>query len=145
MKAYSLDLRQRVLEDCDGGMETRQVAVKYRVSESWIRRLKQRRRETGETTARSSRNGRSAKWLAYAERIKELIVQKPDATLRELSAELNHALSGQTLSRALRHLGLTLKKSPARRRAGPARRREAAAVVAAVATGNGRAPRRVPR
>ena len=43
MKAYSPDLRQRGLEDCDGGMETRQVAVKYRVSESWIRRLKQRR------------------------------------------------------------------------------------------------------
>jgi transposase len=145
MKAYSTDLRQRVLEDCDAGMETRQVAVKYRVSESWIRRLKQRRRETGETTPRSSRNGRSAKWLAYAERIKELIVQKPDATLRELSAALNHALSGQTLSRALRTLGLVLKKSPARRRTGPAGRGEAAAVVEAVAMRPGRAPRRVPR
>ncbi len=144
MKAYSLDLRERVFEDCDAGLETRQVAVKYRVSESWIRRLKQRRRETGETTPRSSRNRRKAKWLAYAERIKELIGQKPDATLRELAAELNHALSGQTLSRALRTLGLVLKKSPARRRARPARRREAAAVVATVTTRNGRTPHRVP-
>lgn len=145
MKAYSPDLRQRVFEDCDGGMETRQVAVKYRVSESWIRRLKQRRRDTGETTARSSRNRRTAKWLAHAERIKELVAGKPDATLRELAAELNHAVSGQTLSRALRALGLVLKKSPARRRARPAGRGEAAAVVAAVATGNGRPPHRVPR
>jgi transposase len=145
MKAYSSDLRQRVLEDCDGGMETRQVAVKYRVSESWIRRLKQRRRETGETTPRSSRNRRSAKWLVYGERIKELIRQKPDATLRELSAELNHALSGQTLSRALRALGLVLKKSPACRRAGSAGRGQAATLVEAVSMRPGRTARRVPR
>lgn len=145
MKAYSPDLRQRVLEDCDGGMEARQVAVKYRVSESWIRRLKQRRRDTGETAPRSSRNRRTAKWLAYAERIKELIAQKPDATLGELAAQLDHAVSGQTLSRALRTLGLTLKKSPARRRAGSAGRGAAPAVVAVVATGAGPAPHRVPR
>jgi transposase len=145
MRAYSMDLRQRVLEDCDSGLETRQVAVKYRVSESWIRRLKQRRRATGETAPRSSRNRRSAKWLAHAERIKELIAQKPDATLRELAAELNHAFSGQTLSRALRQLGLVLKKSPARRRAGSAGRGEATTVVAAVAMRSRRSPRRLPR
>ncbi|AMV19641.1 hypothetical protein VT03_17225 [Planctomyces sp. SH-PL14] len=29
MKAYSMDLRNRVLADCDAGMEARQVAVKY--------------------------------------------------------------------------------------------------------------------
>ena len=67
MKAYSMDLLERVLADCDDGMETRQVAVKYRVSESWIRRLKQRRRETGETAPRPCRNRQPAKWLAYAE------------------------------------------------------------------------------
>ena len=48
MKSYSIDLRSRILEDCDAGMTTRVVATKYRVSESWVRRLKQRRRETGE-------------------------------------------------------------------------------------------------
>ena len=48
MKAYSQDLRERVLPDCDAGLPVRQVATKYRVSESWMRRLRQRRRETGE-------------------------------------------------------------------------------------------------
>lgn len=144
MKAYSMDLRSRVLEDCDSGLETRQVAVKYRVSESWIRRLKQRRRATGETAPRSSCNRRSATWLAHADRIQELVAKKPDATLRELAAELNQALSGQTLSRALRKLGLVLKKSPTRRRAGSARRGEAPAVVAAGADRAGRSPHRVP-
>ena len=28
MKSYSMDLWERVLQDCDGGMETRPVAVK---------------------------------------------------------------------------------------------------------------------
>jgi transposase len=145
MKAYSMDLRERVLADCDGGMEARQVAVKYRVSESWIRRLKQRRRETGETAPRPCRNRQGAKWLAHADRIKELVGCQPDVTLRELAERLGHALSGQTLSRALRALGLTLKKSPARRRAGPARRGAAPPLVAALATGPPRRPHRVPR
>jgi hypothetical protein len=32
MQAYSLDLRSRVLEDCDAGGTTREVALKYRVA-----------------------------------------------------------------------------------------------------------------
>jgi transposase len=143
MKAYSMDLRERVLADCDGGMETRQAAVKYRVSESWIRRLKQRRRETGETAPRPCRNRQPAKWLAYADEIRELVGRQPDVTLRELAERLGHVLSGQTLSRALRALGLALKKSPLRRRAGPGRRGAAAPLVAAVATGDRRPTHRI--
>ena len=48
MKAYSADLRQRVLADCDAGLGTKAVAEKYRVSPAIVRRWKQRRRETGE-------------------------------------------------------------------------------------------------
>jgi transposase len=47
MRAYSQDFRERVLADCDAGMLTIDVATKYRVGQSWIRRLKQRRRTTG--------------------------------------------------------------------------------------------------
>lgn len=109
MKAYSEDLRLRVLQDCDAGGRTRAVAAKYRVSESWIRRLKQRRRETGEVLPRASRNGRTAKWLAYAERIRELYRRQSDLTLPELRARLGEDVSVQTLSRAVRALGLSLK------------------------------------
>lgn len=49
MRAYSMDLRQRVLADSDDGMKTRAVAAKYRVSEAWVRHLKQRRTATRET------------------------------------------------------------------------------------------------
>ena len=45
MQAYSMDLRERALLDSDAGMKAADVAVKYRVSGSWVRLLKQRRRE----------------------------------------------------------------------------------------------------
>ena len=47
MQAYSMDLRERALLDSDAGMKAADVAVKYRVSGSWVWLLKQRRRETG--------------------------------------------------------------------------------------------------
>ena len=45
MRAYSMDLRKRALLDSDAGMKAADVAAKYRVSRSWVRLLKQRRRE----------------------------------------------------------------------------------------------------
>ena len=58
MRAYSMDLRERVLPDSDAGMKAADVAAKYRVSGSWVRLLKQRRRETGEVAPRVQRPGR---------------------------------------------------------------------------------------
>jgi transposase len=45
MKAYSVDLRQRVLDDCDAGLGTKAVAEKYSVSPSWVRKLKKQDRD----------------------------------------------------------------------------------------------------
>jgi transposase len=47
MKAYSMDLRKRVLAMCDAGRPTCEVARVLDVSEAWVRRLKQRRQEDG--------------------------------------------------------------------------------------------------
>jgi len=46
-KSYSLDLRERVLKDCDAGIRSEYVAKKYSVSASWVYDLRKRRRETG--------------------------------------------------------------------------------------------------
>lgn len=109
MKAYSMDLRQRIFTDCDAGMGTRAVATKYRVSESWVRRLKQRRREQGEIAPRR-RQMPPPKWAAHSERLRGLVQTQPDATLKELKQRLGVEVSVQTLSRALRLLHLTFKK-----------------------------------
>ena len=109
MRAYSTDLRERVLLDCDEGMGTTAVAAKYRVSPAWVRRLKQRRRATGETAPRPS-GRRKATWTPHAEAIRVAIAETPDATLAELRQRLGLTLSITTLWRAIAALGLTVKK-----------------------------------
>ena len=47
MRAYSVDLRQRVLAACDDGMGTAEAAESFAVSQAWVRRIKQRRQEGG--------------------------------------------------------------------------------------------------
>jgi transposase len=111
MDAYSLDLRKRILEDCDAGATTKEVSKKYRVSGSWVRRLKQRRRETGEITPRSSRPKSVKKTLAdHTELLERLVREQPDATLEELRAQLPVTVSVPTLCRALQELNFTFKK-----------------------------------
>ena len=41
MAPYSMDLRTRVLADCDAGVAAKEVAAKFRVSR-WVNRLLQR-------------------------------------------------------------------------------------------------------
>jgi transposase len=113
---YSLDLRQRVLADCDRGQSTRAVATKYSVSESWVRRLKQRRRETGELVPRVPDPGPAPSWHAWADRLREAVAQAPDATLEELRDRLGLAVALSTLWRAVADLGLSVKKKSSGRR-----------------------------
>jgi transposase len=118
MRAYSADLRERVLADCDAGSGTRAVATKYRVSESWVRRLKQVRRQTGRTTPADQRRGPTPGWVAHADAIRAAVAADPDATLAEYRQRFALPLSRSALARALAALGLSRKKS----RSGPASR-----------------------
>lgn len=116
MDAYSLDLRRRILEDCDCGMTTRVAATKHRVSESWLRRLKQRRRETGETTPRSSRPKSVTKTLdAHRETLLRLVAEQADSTLSELRERLPVRVDRSTICRTLQELRLSFKKKSSTR------------------------------
>ena len=128
MKAYPTALRQRVLADCDAGQSTDRVAKKYRVSPAWVRRLKQRRRETGETAPRRA-GGRRPR-IINRERLVELVQQQPDATLVELREKLGLKCSLSAIWMALDALRITFKKNASRRRAGSSRRGRAANPVA---------------
>ena len=93
MKAYSMDLRLRVLQDCGAGMKTLAVAKKYRVSTAWVRRLKQRRRETGQIAPRPQRYGPRPGWKTYGEQLRQALEQNPEATLAELKEQLQLGVS----------------------------------------------------
>lgn len=109
MRAYSMDLRKRVFADCDAGLRTKQVADKYGVSRSWVRRLKQRRRENNEIGPRP--NGRRPR-LIDRERLATLVQTQPDATLVELRQRLGVQCSLSAICKALRALKITFKKKP---------------------------------
>jgi transposase len=121
VRAYSMDLRERVLADSDDGMKTRAVARKYRVSESWVRRLKQRRAATGETAPRPPRNRRVSFRDRHADRLRAAVAEKPDRTLAELRDLLGVRVGLGTLWQALTDLKLSWKKSRSGRPSGTAR------------------------
>jgi transposase len=110
VRAYSNDLRVRVLADCDAGMAADEVAAKYRVSASWVRRLKQRRRETGETAPRRQRHGPVPLHQTHADALRQAVKAEPDATMAELRAKLALGVALSTVWQALDRLGLSLKK-----------------------------------
>jgi transposase len=110
MKTYSMDLRERVLEDSKK-MGTLEVANKYRVSQAWVRRLKQRLRETGELGPKKQRRGPMPAAVVHADRIRDAVQQASSATLDELRTRFGLPMSRATLARALLVLGLSRKKS----------------------------------
>ena len=111
MRAYSMVLRERALLDSDAGMKAADVAAKYRVSGSWVRLLKQRRRETGEVAPRVQRHGRRGMLEPHRHTLAALIAAHPDRTLAELKDALATPASVPTVWRAVRALGLTVKKN----------------------------------
>lgn len=122
--AYAQDLRDRVLAAYDRGMKTKPIADLFQVSPAWARRIKQRRRETGETTPRPM-GGATVIKIDLA-RLAALVRQRPDATLRELHGLLGVDCVESAVCMALKRLGLSLKKNDPRSRARPPGRRAAA-------------------
>jgi transposase len=105
-----MDLRTRVLADCDQGLGASAVAKKYTVSPAWVYRLLQRRRESGEVRPRKGRPGPKPKLAPEHGRLRDLARAEPDLSAAEYRDRLGLACSALTVWRALRRLGLTFKK-----------------------------------
>jgi transposase len=112
MKAYSQDLRQRILDTVQGGDGTLgQIARRFLVSVSFITRLLQLHRSTGSLEPRPHGGGNPAVLSPEdLEQLRELVQKQPDATLEELRQRLGVSCSLMTISRALRKLELPRKK-----------------------------------
>jgi transposase len=107
---YSMDLRTRVLADCDKGLKPGEVADKYTVSPAWVYRLLQRRRQTGEAQPRKGRPGPKPVLQPEQARLRQVVAAEPDLSAAEYRDRLGLACSVLTVWRALRRLGLTFKK-----------------------------------
>ena len=106
--AYSQDLRDRVIAARDRGLNTKPVADLFSVSASWVRRVMQRRRETGQTTPRP--RGGATVVKIDPDRLRELVGEQPDATIKELHQRLGVDCSMSAVGMALKRLGLSFKK-----------------------------------
>jgi len=114
LKAYSPDLRERVVRACDEHRGTRQqIADLFGVSTSWIRRLLQRRRTTGSFAALPHAGGAVKMTPDRRDRLVVLITEQPDATLAELHDRLAAPVHLSTIARTLLRLGWTVKKKTA--------------------------------
>ena len=115
MRAYSMDLRKRVLAMCDAGRTTREVARVFDVSEPWVRRLKQWRREEGIIGPRPAGGRRHGHFDPIRlQQLRSWLRQHPDATLEWLlgrvEREMGLRCSVMAVCRAVKKLGWSLKK-----------------------------------
>mgnify|MGYP006194297897 CR=1 FL=1 len=116
MAAFSLDLRQRILDAALLGDATeQQVADRFGVSRSFVQKIKRLHRTTGSIAPSTARRG-PAPALGEDDRaaLAAWVEADPDRTGDELAVRLADErgirVGGRTVNRALATMGLTLKK-----------------------------------
>lgn len=112
MKAYSTDLRERVIAACDARSGTRhQIADRFSVSVEWIRKILRQRRDTGSVAPKPHGGGRPPAFdQAAVARLRQAVTQNKDATLKELSQTAGVPCHPSIVHRVLKTLGITRKK-----------------------------------
>ena len=125
MKAYSLDLRQKIVDAyAEGNISQRQLAGQFRVALSFIEKLLKQHRETGNIAPKVRTEQTPTKLNEKQLTILEQIVKaNNDATLDELRYQLEQKIGvligRSTTDRMLKKLNLTVKKkhsTPRKRR-----------------------------
>ena len=127
--AFPMEFRVLVAAAYDECGSSIEVAEEYNCSESWVRRLVQRRRETGSLEPLKPKRPDARKLHDDdLEQLRGLIAERPDMTLGELAEALGNKASVPTVWRATQALGLPLKKRPSTppSRTGPTSRRRGA-------------------
>jgi transposase len=109
---YPIEFRIAVAAAYDECGSSIEVAELFGCSESWVRRLVQRREATGGSLEPLTPKRPDTRKLDEQDllRLRELIRDKPDLTLGELAAALGGKASVPTVWRATQALRLPLKK-----------------------------------
>jgi transposase len=134
-RAYSLDLRERVVLAIGDGASCRSAAARFGVSVASAVKWSQRYRSTGSAAAKPMGGRRPFAVIGEREWLLARIAEKPDLTLRAILAELADRgvqVSYFTVWRFFEREGVTFKKKPARQRTGPSGRGSQAGPLAAL-------------
>ncbi|MGH3144881.1 MAG: helix-turn-helix domain-containing protein [Rubrobacter sp.] len=117
MRAYSKDLRLKVLDAVDRGMPRKEVARVFGVSVPSIKRWLRRRRQTGDVEPSPVPGPAARKGALLAQWLPSRLENDPDPTLAEhcraFGEECGVEVSTATMSRSISRLpgGWPLKKS----------------------------------
>ena len=109
--AYSMDLRERAVSALGGGQTLTAVAERLSVSRTAVRDWRDRARN-GELQPRAPGPKGPVKLTpADEQRIREAVTSKPGITAKQLIPLLSVHVVESTVCRALKRLGLSLKRS----------------------------------
>ncbi len=114
MKAYSQDLRQRIVRAVEQGTSRSEVACLFNVSPSTIKRYLKQKREKGDIQPKRIPGRPPTKRAALQATLRAQLEAYPDATLQEhcemWKAHGGINVSSSTMSRAIQQLEWTRKK-----------------------------------
>ena len=115
MKAYSIDLRKRVLDAYDSGQyRLNQIAKQFQVTTRWIQKLRRQREQEGSIAPRPQNQGRKPAFRgAHLEQLNTFVQEHPDATLEEIREHFSGQVNCSTVAihNALKRLGWRYKKN----------------------------------
>ena len=120
-RAYSLDLRDRVVAAVENGTPCRAVATTFGISPASVVKWSQRFRASGSAAAKPMGGKRPFALADESDWLLGRIAEKPDITLRALVGELAERgikVSLYAVWHFLEKEGISFKKKPARQRAG---------------------------
>jgi transposase len=130
-KAYSGDLRERVIATVRDGASRREAAERFEISASSAVRWLQCWQETGRA-APKPRGGSISRLERHAAQILALVAEQPDLTLEEVRAVLHKRRIPSSLGALWRFFDrhdITVKKKPEGGRAAPGRRGSGASAL----------------
>ena len=112
-RAYSLDLRERVVAAVAAGESCRSVAATFKVSVASVVKWSQRFRATGSAAARPMGGNRPYVLSSERDWLLKRLAEQPDVTLRALLAELAERgikVSYYAVWHFFEHEGISFKK-----------------------------------
>jgi transposase len=105
--AYSIDLRQRVINFIESGASKSSASKIYKVGLKTIDRWIFLKKETGNLTPRPYKGGTKSK--IQPSELKEYMLKNTDKTLQEMAKEFNVSVSA--IYRSLKKMGYVYKKN----------------------------------
>ncbi len=117
MRAYSLDLRQKVVAAVERGDSTiEEVAASFGVGQTFVKKMLRQHRESGDLRPRPHGGGHKPRLSdKHLKSLRSEVARSPDKTVGALRDHLEEragvSVSRPTVSRALSRLGLSRKKN----------------------------------